>query len=120
MATGGKDAAKDGSSHRSAAVKASPPAKGSSKDKPASERKSDVKQAPRPPPKPKSNVAADKEDKAGKGGSRSDAVVEKQAGRKRRSRSRERSMSPKRKASSPATRKSGTTACPRALLFWLG
>ena len=111
LPTGGKDAAKAGSTHRSSAVKAAPSAaktnNTSSKDRPASQQGPDLKRSPRSASKP--DAAAGKGDKvaADKGASRSQAVVEKQAGRKRRSRSGERSRSPKRKATSPAARNSG-------------
>ncbi|KAL3136940.1 hypothetical protein ABBQ32_006546 [Trebouxia sp. C0010 RCD-2024] len=108
--SGSKDAAKAGLARHSPTVKASPSAaktnNASSKDKPASERGPDLKKPLRSAAKPDA-AAAKGEKAAGKGDSRSQAVVEKQAGRKRRSRSGERSRSPKRKATSPAARNSG-------------
>lgn len=110
LPTGSKDAAKAGLARHSPTVKASPSAaktnNASSKDKPASERGPDLKKPLRSAAKPDA-AAAKGEKAAGKGDSRSQAVVEKQAGRKRRSRSGERSRSPKRKATSPAARNSG-------------
>ena len=120
--TGSKDASKGRSDPQAAAPKASSadkPRAGSSKGVTTSQRKPEAKTFSRPATRDAVKTGDKGSDKAaGTSGSKRELVVEKQAGHKRRSRSRDRSTSPKRRASSPTMRKSGQLpATSRFILF---